>query len=112
MSATSLATVTASTLRRPAPSGGLIGAPESSIASFLITPFQSVSAELALEATIQDASESKVCHAFTSGGSLYDVKEGDILVVSGTEYDIQHVAEFNRGVDSYSRIIVNERKVN
>lgn len=113
MGASSLATVTASTKRRPAPAAGLIGAPVTNLASLPITPFQSVSAELALEASIRDAREAKVCHCFTDGsGDLYDVQEGDILVVAAVEYTIRSVAEFNRPDDgSYSRLIVEQRKI-
>ena len=113
MGASSLATVTASTKRRPAAVSGLIGDPETNIATLPITPFQSVSAELALEANIRDAREAKLCHCFTDGnGDLYDVQEGDVLIVTSIEYTVRSVAEYNRPDDgSYSRLIVEERKI-
>lgn len=113
MSATALATVTASTKRRPAVVSGLIGEPETNLATLPITPFQSVSAELALEASIRDPREAKVCHCFTDGnGDLYDVLEGDVLVVAAVEYTIRSVAEYTRPDDgSYSRLIVEQRKI-
>lgn len=112
MSAKDLATKTASTKREPAVSGSTVGAPATHLASLPVTPFQSASAELANEASIGDPREAKVCHAFTAvSGDLYDVREGDVLVVDGTEYPIRSVAEFNRGDDSYLRIIVEETKI-
>ena len=113
MGAESMATVTASTKRFPGESGNRIGDPETSIASFLVTPFQSVRADLALEAQIRDPREAKLCHCFVDGGgSLYDVREGDLLVVGATEYTIRSAAEFNRPtLGSYTRLIVEERKV-
>lgn len=114
MSASVLATVAASTKRRPAASGNKITAPVEHLASILITPFQAITAELALQSNIRDAHEVKVCHTFKVSGSLPDIKEGDILVVSAVEYIMQSVAEFNRDVisdDSYLRLIVHQRKI-
>lgn len=112
MAASDLATVTASTKRPPAVAGGLVGAPTPHLASLPVTPFQSARAELAAEAGIEDPREAKVCHVFTGGnGALPDVREGDVLVVSGVEYPVRSAAEFNRGADSYIRLLVQERKV-
>lgn len=113
MGAEAMATVSASTKRFPAAAGSRIGDPEAAIGRLLVTPFQSVRAELALEAQIRDPREAKVCHCFTDAcGDLYDVREGDILVVSDIEYTIRSAAEFNRPPHgSYTRLIVEERKV-
>ena len=114
MTAAILATLTASTKREPAPVGNIIGAPVTNIATLPITPLQSTNADMALEASIQDASETKVTLCFVDGnGDPWDVEEGDILVVSGTEYTIRSVAEFNRPASDmhYSRLIIQERKV-
>lgn len=112
MSAATLATVTASTKRMPAVSGGRVGAPATNLASVPVTPFQSLQAELAAAAGVSDPREAKVCHAFTdSNGDLYDIREGDVLVVDGTSYTIRAVAEFNRTPGAYSRLIVEEQKI-
>lgn len=113
MSAAVMATITASTKRAPAPVSGIVGAPATHLASLPITPLQSVTAELALEANIQDPREVKKTFCFTdSDGDLYDVREGDVLVISGTEYAIRSAAEFNRPSDgSYIRLIIQERKI-
>lgn len=113
MSASSMATLTASTKRYPAVSASKITAPVAYLTSLPVTPLQSVDAELALQANIQDFYEVKKTYCFTnSSGSLYDVREGDILVLSGVEYAIRSAAEFNRpGNGSYTRLIIQERKI-
>lgn len=113
MSAVTMATITASTKRVAAPVSGIVAAPAVSLASLPITPLQSVTAELALEANIQDPREAKKTYCFTDAdGDLYDVREGDVLVVSGVEYAIRSAAEFNRPDDgSYIRLIIQERKI-
>ncbi|MCL4867795.1 MAG: hypothetical protein KJ063_02405 [Anaerolineae bacterium] len=108
-----MAILTATTKRYPAVSSGLILAPVQHLTGLPVTPLQSVSAELALQANIQDAHEVKKTYCFTnSQGALYDVREGDILVVSGVEYAIRSAAEFNRpGDGSYIRLLIQERKI-
>ena len=113
MSASSMATITASTKRYPAVSSSKISAPVANLTSLPITPLQSVEAELALQANIQDFHEVKKTFCFVDGdGDLYDVREGDILVVSSVEYAIRSAAEFNRPNDgSYTRLIIQQRKI-
>ena len=113
MSAIDMATVTASTKRPPAVASGIVGEPVTNIASLLITPFMSASAELAMDANIQDPREAKLTYCFVDGnGALYDVAEGDVLVVGSDEYPIQSAAEFNRpGDGSYIRMVIQQKKV-
>lgn len=113
MPASDLATVTASTKRPPAASGDVVGAPTTHLATLPVTPFQSARAELAIEAGIEDPREAKLCHCFTDGnGDLFDVQEGDLLVVEGVEYPVRSAAEFNRDDGgSYKRLVVEERKI-
>lgn len=116
MPASDLATVTASTKRAPAPSSDRIGSPVAHLASLSITPLQSIEPELALELNIRDPREAKKTHVFAISGSLPDVEEGDILVISSTEYTIRAVAEFNDDLGrfedgSYARLIIEQRKM-
>lgn len=114
MSASTLATVTASTKRAPAAVSSVIAAPVENLASVMITPFQALNAELAHDVTIHDPSESKACHAFGAAATnvLPDIVEGDVLVVGGVDYAIIAVHEFNRdSYGSYMRIIVQQGKL-
>ena len=108
-----MATVTASTKRPPAVVGGLVGEPVTHIASFLVTPFMSANAELAMDANISDPREAKKLYCFVDdAGALYDVAEGDTLLIGAETYPIQSAAEFNRpGRGSYSRLVVQQKKV-
>ena len=113
MSASDLATVTASTKRPHAVVGNIVGEPVTHIASFLVTPFMSANAEMAMDANISDPREAKKLYCFVDGnGALYDVAEGDTLVIGADTYPIQSAAEFNRpGSGSYIRLIVQQKKV-
>jgi len=102
-------TLTASTKRSPAASGGKIGAPETNIASLSCTPLDPVSAELR-ERMPQLAQYQELLQTFVRGG--LDIQEGDRLVVSGTEYPIRAVEDWHwppEGAD-YQRLIIEELK--
>lgn len=113
MSASDAATVTASTKRPPAVSGGKVGSPATNLTSLLIVPLLPVGQDLIQEASLQNPREAKVTYAFAdSDNVLPDVAEGDLLVVGGTEYLVNYVKEYPRPtVGSFLEILVLQRKV-
>lgn len=102
-----LLTVTASTKRNPPPVGGKIGAPALNLAGLPITPLMPISAEIASHFQIESPRESKQC--FADGAP--DVREGDLLVVSGVEYPVQFVEEWpHPGGVAMTLIVVHQVK--
>lgn len=113
MSADLMATVLASTKRRPAVSGGKVGAPQTNLASVYVVPLLPVNPEIVNLYQIETPRESKVTYAFADSTTnvLPDIKEGDVLVVSSTEYICRSVAEWPRPEGgSYLEIVVEEQK--
>jgi len=112
MSASDAATTTASTKRRPAVSGGKVGAPVTNLASLSVVPLLPVSAETRESVQLESPREAKETYAFAdSNNTLPDVVEGDLLVVSGTEYVIKGVAEYSRpSGGSFLHIVCEEQK--
>jgi len=84
------ATVTASTKRPPALSGGRRGAAAASIASLKCTPLDPLTPEIALRAGLGTPFEG--LQAFTEKG--LDIVEGDILTVSSKDYPIKAVGDW------------------
>lgn len=106
---TRLATVTASTKRRPVISGGIIGVPTTKLASVKVTPFQPVSAEIAARNAIGTPHET--LQTFVDGAP--DIVEGDILVVGSKEYPIKSVENWSSasiGRGSHLLILVEDLK--
>ena len=92
-----MATVTASTKRRPAPSGGIIGAAETNISSLSCTPLDPVDPELR-DMIPGLAGKGELLQAYIEGG--LDIFEGDILVVDGSEYNIRAVGDWHWRADN------------
>lgn len=118
MSAADAATVTASTKRPPAVSGGKVGAPATHISGLKIVPLLPAlpaSADLVQEAQLKNPREPKVTYIFPDpevGNTMLDVVEGDLLVVSGVEYLIHMVKEWQRPTEgNYLEVLVTQRKV-
>lgn len=113
MSASESATVTASTKRSPAVSGGKVGAPVTNLASVLVVPLLPLNSALVEEAQLKNPREHKLTYAFAnSSNTLPDIAEGDILVISSVEYLINYVKEYERPTEgSYLEIIVQKRVV-
>ncbi len=86
-----LATVTASTLRAPAPASGKTGVAVTNIASLKCTPLDPISAELRNRLQIKTAYE--LLQTFVDNG--LDIKEGDELVAGGKTYPIRAVADWD-----------------
>lgn len=87
---TKMATVTASTKRPPNVSGGKRGAPVTNIASLSVTPLDPISAELKERLGLESPME--LLQTFADGS--LDIKEGDILTVSGTDYPIRAIGDW------------------
>ena len=105
---TRFATVTASTKRPPAISGGKRGAPAQNIASLSCFPLDPVDSEISERFGLDSPME--LLQTFVQGG--LDIKEGDLLVVSSTEYPIRAVGNWTWPPDSedYLHLIVEELK--
>lgn len=103
----SFAAVTASTKRNPAAVGGKIGAPVENLSELSITPLMPLDPETAITLPLSSPREAKQTFIDT----IVDIVEGDVLVVSGTEYAVRSVAEWNGGTDqSFLHLVVEEIK--
>lgn len=113
MSASDSATVTASTKRPPTASGGKVGVPAMNLKSVAVVPLLPVGQDLIQEASLKNPREAKVTYAFAdSDNVLPDIMEGDLLVVSGTEYLVNYVKEYPRPEGgSFLEILLLQRKV-
>lgn len=101
------ATVTASTKRLPAVSGGKRGAAVTNLASLAIVPLMPVDAELRQRLGLASAHE--LLQTFVDGTGA-DVAEGDVLVVGGTEYPVRSVADWPGADIGFKHIVVEELK--
>lgn len=108
MGLTDLATVTASTKRSPAIVSGKRSTPTTSIASLSITPLDPVSVETMQRMSLGTPVNFYECYA--AGG--LDIRAGDVLTVSGTDYPIRAVGEWewpNRGTqEHYTHLVVEK----
>lgn len=86
-----MATVTASTKRSPGVTSGLEGAYVENIASLVCLPLDPVSPDL--ELGIEGLAWHEILQTAVDGS--LDIVEGDILVVSGTEYPIRAVGDWD-----------------
>jgi hypothetical protein len=108
---TLMATVSASTKRSPDISGGIIGAAETHIASLSCFPLDPVDPEI--QQRIPNlAGAQELLQTFVQGG--LDIDEGDILIVSSTEYPIRAVEDWSWPHDpndaDYQRLILEQPK--
>ena len=103
-----LASMTASTKRSPALSGGKRGEPIENITSLSCTPLDPVDAEIRQRLALDTPHELLQC--FVDGGP--DIKEGDILVVSGVEYPIRACGDWYWSPDKadYVALVLEDLK--
>lgn len=95
MTARAFCTITASTKRNPAPVAGITTAPIANIVSMLVTPLWPLQPETIAQLDINSPREYKECfHVPTSGDTLPDVKEGDILTVAAIDYPVLYAGEW------------------
>jgi hypothetical protein len=85
-----MASVSASTKRRPSASGGIIGDPVENLSSLSCTPLDPIDAELR-DAIPGLAGKSELLQCMVRND--LDIQEGDLLVVSSTEYVIRAVED-------------------
>lgn len=89
-----MANVACSTKRPPALSSGVRGGPVTYLSNLKCTPLDSVSAEIAMRPELQTPHTLR--QTFIKSD---DIKPGDVLVVSGSEYPIKAVDPISwRGV--------------
>lgn len=97
-----LATLTASTKRPPATSGGKVAVPATNLSSLSCTPLDPVDTELRERFGLDTSITVK--QSFADGG--LDIKAGDILVVNSIEYPIKALGEWEwRGSTYYHMIL-------
>ncbi|MDY7078014.1 MAG: hypothetical protein SXV54_13950 [Chloroflexota bacterium] len=103
-----LATVTASTKRQGAVSGGLSGDMVENIASLNCLPLDPVTPEVAQTMGIEAFAE--VLQTMTKGG--LDILEGDLFIVGSTEYKVRAVGEWywRPSADNTALILLEEIK--
>lgn len=111
MSAQAFCTVTASTKRNASLSGGRLGAATTHLASLLITPLWPAGNETVRTLDLNSPREFKECyHVPVTADPLPDVKEGDILTVSGTDYPVYFAGEWTDGDIPTLHLVVQEVK--
>lgn len=100
-------TVSASTKRRPAISGGKVGTATTYLAALMVAPIAPIDADLRQRLALETPHElqQSVCD-----GSK-DVKEGDVLVVGSVEYPIKACEDWGpiRG-RSFKRLVLEDLK--
>lgn len=111
MTAASFCTVTASTKRNPAPVAGRITAPVTSLSSILITQLWPVSPQTVSILALNSPREAKECYHVPVGTTtLPDVREGDVLTVSATDYIVISAAEWTDADVPTLQIVVQQVK--
>lgn len=98
-----MCTVTASTKRLPAISGGKRGAAVTQVATLKCTPLDPVSAEIQQRVATGGGMELVQCFTETT-----DIREGDILVVASVDYPIRSCAEWTWKGSTVTRHLVLE----
>lgn len=101
---------TVSIKRPPSVSGGRRGTPQVHLEDIKCTPLDPISEEIALREALESPYE--LVQAFIKGN--YDIREGDILVLStGTEYPIRAVGDWDWTGDvneKFKRLILEDVK--
>jgi hypothetical protein len=100
-----MCTVTASTKRLPAISGGKRGAAVTQVASLKCTPLDPI--DPALRQRLGTDAPMEALQTFCGA---VDVKEGDILVVGSREYPVKSAAEWTWQGTSFVHLILEDLK--
>ena len=101
-----MCTVTASTKRLPAISGGKRGAAVTQVASLKCFPLDPVSSEI--QRRVGGDAPMELLQTFTA---TTDIREGDILVASGKDYPIKSCAEWVWSAsETYRHLILEDLK--
>ena len=107
-----IANVTASTKRPPSVSDGKRGSPATNISSLSCTPLDPADPGTRSELQERLGLETPYELLQTYVDTALDIKEGDILVVDGTEYPIRAVADWAAAgsMPAYKALIIEELK--
>lgn len=100
-----LMTITASTKRAPAVTGGRVGAAVTHLASLRCMPLDPNTPD-SMRELVTDIAYRPL---FTLAAGVVDIVEGDVLVVSGHDYPIQHVQRFDWKSTEYRLLMVEDR---
>lgn len=103
---TKLATVSASTRRPPAVSGGKRGVPATHVVSLMCTPLDPASSELVPQRLLETPME--LLQTFVDNS--VDIIEGDVLVVGTTEYPIRYVGDWAWRNTTYRYLLIEKLK--
>lgn len=101
-----MATQLANTKRNPAAVAGKVGAPQTNLEGIWIVPLMPVSPEVAEQQQLRSPREAK--QTFVETG--LDIREGDRLVVDGTEYVIRAVGEWDGAGADFLQVFVEQLK--
>lgn len=97
-----MATVSCSTKRPPALSGGKRGVPAENLTGLTCTPLDPVDPETAYRLEIE--TPHTLLQTFIQGDP--DIKRGDVLVVSSTDYPIRAVSDWTWKDDVFVHLIL------
>jgi len=102
------ANVTASTKRPPTIASGKRGAPTTNISSLSCTPLDPINPELRQRLGLDTPHE--LLQTFVD--TALDIREGDIFVVSSTEYPIRAVGDWatTAGMPAYKWLVIEDLK--
>lgn len=101
-----LATVTFSTKRVPAISGGKRGEAVENLTGLKCTPLDPVDPELARKKNLNTSHELLECYV----AGTPDIAEGDYLVVGGKAYPIRSCADWKWRNETFVHLIVEDLK--
>lgn len=105
-----MASVSASTKRAPAISGGKRGTPATNLTGLKVTPLDPVDPELKERLNLQTEHELLQTFVEDVDSATIDIKEGDFLTVSSVDYPIRSVAEWTYEDGVYYRLILEDLK--
>lgn len=100
------ATITASTKRAPASSGGKRGQPVAYLTEIRVTPLDPVDAETRQRLALNTPHE--LLQTFAHGG--LDILEGDVLVVGTTEYPVRSAGQWAWRGSEFVHLVLEELK--
>lgn len=111
MTASTIATVKASTKRTPPPSGGKVGAPITQLPTVYVAPLMPVNPETVNTDVLESPRTAKETFVFADHENvLPDIVEGDLLVIGSVTYIIRTAPPWERpDTGSYLHLIVEEQ---
>lgn len=98
-----MATKTAN-VKRSTMTGGIGAAPTTVLTGLACTPLDPVSAETQTRLKLDSPYKLRQ----TSFQSGYDIREGDVLTISGADYQVRYVENYDWKSDIYLRVVVEK----